>query len=122
MATHFTLCSKSASSKTIAGLLPPSSRVTRFRFERPALSMMCLPTSVLPVNAILRTRRWSTSACPAVFPYPFTMLNTPGGKPASRTSLANLSADSGVSSDGFRTTVQPVASAGAIFMTARLTE
>ena len=43
------------------------------------------------------------------------MLTTPGGRPASAQISANASAVSGVVSAGFRTTVFPQASAGAIF-------
>lgn len=43
------------------------------------------------------------------------MLTTPGGKPASLMSSAILSADKGVYSAGFKTTVHPAASAGASF-------
>ncbi len=44
-----------------------------------------------------------------------TILTTPGGKPASTQISAKASAVSGVYSAGFRTTVLPAASAGAIF-------
>ena len=40
---------------------------------------MRLPTSVLPVKAILSTSGWLTSAAP-VSPAPVTMLTTPGGQ------------------------------------------
>ena len=43
------------------------------------------------------------------------MLTTPGGKPTSTISSAMRRLDSGVISDGFRTTVLPAASAGPIF-------
>ena len=43
------------------------------------------------------------------------MLITPGGTPASRASSPKRNAPSGVTSDGFRTMVQPAANAGAIF-------
>ena len=41
-------------------------------------------------------------------------LKTPGGNPAFSAKSARASADSGVSSDGFKTTVHPTAKAGAI--------
>src|SRR3546814_16596875 len=44
---------------------------------------------------------------------PRTRLSTPAGSPASSASTASASAESGVSSAGLRTTVQPAASAGA---------
>src|SRR6202007_723781 len=57
----------------------------------------------------------AASAAPAVSPYPGTTLTTPSGNPASMTSSPRRSAESGVCSAGFRTTVQPVASAGPSF-------
>ena len=48
-------------------------------------------------------------------PSPVTTFNTPGGSPASWASSAKQSADSGVNSAGFSTTVFPAASAGATF-------
>ena len=75
---------------------------------------IALPTSVDPVNAILSTSSCVTSAAP-VLPSPVTMLTTPGGSSAWRTTSQNSSAVSGVVSAGLRTTVLPHASAGAIF-------
>ena len=46
--------SKSASGNTTTGFLPPSSRVTRFKFPIDAATIF-LPTSVDPVKAILST-------------------------------------------------------------------
>jgi len=65
------------------------------------------------VNAILSTSL-STSAAPAR-PSPVTMLTTPGGSSACRSTSQKSSAVSGVVSAGLRTTVFPAASAGAIF-------
>jgi len=45
------------------------------------------------------------------------MFSTPSGKPASATNCPSRKAVSGVSSSGFNTTVQPAATAGAIFET-----
>src|SRR5699024_11481590 len=56
-----------------------------------------------------------TSASPAVSPNPCTTLKTPLGSSASRMTLANKLADSGDNSAGFKTTVFPVAKAGATF-------
>ena len=75
---------------------------------------IALPTSVEPVNAILSTSGCSTSAAP-VRPSPVTMLTTPAGSSAWRSTSQNSSAVSGVVSAGFSTTVLPAASAGAIF-------
>ena len=96
--------------------LPPSSSVTRLS-ARPALAPISRPTAVEPVKAILSTPGWSTSAAP-VSPSPVTTLRTPSGKPASSASSPRRRAESGVCSAGLRTTVQPAASAGAIFQQA----
>ena len=45
---------KSASGKIMFGDLPPSSKVTRFK-DSDACRIICLPTGVEPVNAILST-------------------------------------------------------------------
>ncbi len=47
------------------------------------------------------------------------MLSTPGGKPASMQRSANIQVVYGEISDGFATTVQPAANAGAIFQVNR---
>ena len=57
--------SRSASGRMMFGLLPPSSRVTRFS-ERPHLAPISRPTTVEPVKATLSTPGWSTSAAPVV--------------------------------------------------------
>ena len=102
-----------ASSKTMLAALPPSSRVSFLRVPATARAID-LPTSVEPVNATLSTSPCSTTARP-VSPAPVTMLTTPGGRSAWRQTSANSSAVSGVVSAGLRTTVLPVASAGATF-------
>ncbi len=61
------IASPGASSKTMLGDLPPSSRVTFFRFPAAACTIS-LPTSVDPVKAILSTSGWAASAAPAVSP------------------------------------------------------
>ena len=65
-----------------------------------------MPTSVEPVNAILSTPGCATSAAP-VRPSPVTMLTTPGGSSAWRSTSQNSSAVSGVVSAGLSTTVLP---------------
>src|SRR2546429_2221496 len=99
------------------GDFPPSSRVTRLS-ESAALFTMTFPTAALPVKAILSTLGCATMEAPAVSPKPFTMLTTPGGKPASSNQTANSSAVSGVCSAGLSTQVQPAAMAGASFQAA----
>jgi hypothetical protein len=78
-----------------------------------ASSAMTLPVSAPPVKTILLTPGWRTNAPPAVFPNPVTTLNTPGGNPAACTSLANSKVEAEVCSEGFTTTVFPVANAAA---------
>ena len=77
--------------------------------------MTCCPTSVEPVKPIFATSGCSISRCPTTEPLPVTTLRTPSGIPASSASSASRSAESGVSSAGFSTTVLPVASAGPSF-------
>ena len=102
----------SASSKTMTGALPPSSRWTFLRSvaAAPATSM---PARTEPVIATICGVGCETSARP-VSRSPQTTLSTPGGRNswaiwASSVELA------GVVSLGLRTTVLPAASAGAIF-------
>src|SRR5271170_2919958 len=109
-----TEASQSASAKNILGDLPPSSSVTRLSVSA-ALFTIILPTTALPVNAILSTPGCATSAAPAVSPVPFTIFTTPGGTPTSSNQLATSMAVSGVCSAGFSTQAQPAASAGASF-------
>ena len=110
--TPLAAASRSASSKTMFGDLPPSSRVTLAMWSA-ASFMTCLPVSVEPVKATLSTPGWRTRAHPVVGPKPVTTLKTPGGKPASSKSLANSSVEAGVCSAVFTTKVQPAARAGA---------
>ena len=59
--------------------------------------------------------RASSAASPTSSPPPVTRLTTPGGTPASSSTLTKLSAESGVSDAGLKTTVLPQTSAGMIF-------
>ena len=69
-----------------------------------------------PVNEIRRDVAGAgTSAAPARSPIPWTTLKTPGGSPASAVRSASSEQESGDHSAGLRTTVQPAASAGAVF-------
>ena len=54
-------------------------------------------------------------ALPAVSPNPWTVLSTPAGNPAAKQISASNEAVNGLHSAGLCTTVQPAASAGAIF-------
>ena len=60
------------------------------------------------------------SRCPTIEPFPTSTLTTPSGIPASRQSSDSRTAESGVSSAGFSTTVFPHASAGPSFQLAML--
>jgi len=77
-----TACSRSASSNTSSGDLPPSSIVTRLR-EPAAVCITFLPVDTEPVSDTLATPGCSASSAP-VLPRPCSTLNTPGGTPASR--------------------------------------
>src|SRR5579883_740678 len=115
-----TASSMMQSSNTMFGDLPPSSSET-FLNDRDASSLTRAPVAVPPVNAILATLGWVTSASPATAPYPVTTLTTPGGISASAiTRRMNSSSDAEVYSDGLMTTVQPAASAGASFQPASI--
>ena len=95
----------------IMGSLPPSSSVMRLA-PRDASAITRSPVGVEPVNPILRTSGWVTSASPATAPVPVTTLSTPGGRPASVRISASASVVNGVVSAGLATTVLPVSSAG----------
>ena len=111
--TPSTTLSRSASGKTMNGDFPPSSSESFLPLPAVA-ARMSRPTSVDPVNAILSTSGWATSASPAR-PSPVMMLTTPAGSPISSQSSAKRSAVSEVNSAGLSTTVFPMAIAGAIF-------
>ncbi len=106
--------SRSASSMTITGFLPPSSRETRFMvFEHS--SIIHFPVSRLPVKEIAFMRGCWTMAFPTVPPGPVTRFITPGDKPASISTSTNLWASRGVSLAGLKTIAFPVIRAGIIF-------
>ena len=110
-----TAASRSASSNTINGALPPNSRLT-FLTVPLAWRIRSLPTGVDPVNDTLRTAGLVVSSSPTCGARSFeqvTMLRIPGGTPASSANTASASAHNGVSSAGLTTTGQPAASAGA---------
>jgi hypothetical protein len=65
----------------------------------------------------MRTRSWLMSALPTGSPRPQTTFATPAGS-SSASAAASLSSVSGVSSEGFSTSVLPAAIAGAIFQAA----
>ncbi len=104
----------SASFRTMAGFLPPSSRVTPIR-RSAAERAICLPVAVEPVKLTLAICGWLVSAAPHTAPLPVTTLKTPSGIPASLASSATRSRVSGVVSDGLITIEQPAARAGITF-------
>ena len=110
--------SRSASSRTRNGALPPSS-IEQFTTWSAASLSSTRPTSVEPVKDSLRTRG-SCSIAETTAPErrAGSTLTTPAGTPASSRIFAISSAVSGVSEAGFRMTVQPAASAGPILRVA----
>ncbi len=108
-----TAASRSASSNTMNGALPPSS--IDVRFTVPAQSAISfLPTAVEPVKVNLRTIGLEVISAPISEVLPATILMTPAGTPARSASSTKANADKGVRFAGLHTTVQPAASAGAI--------
>ena len=73
------------------------------------------PAAVEPVNDIMSIPGCSDIASPTTGPVPLTRLKTPAGRPTSCNTSASTKAFSGATSEGFSTTVQPAASAGATF-------
>ena len=96
------------------GALPPSSIEVRLTVEAHS-SISCLPTSVEPVKVSFRTSGLDVISRPISAVLPVTTLTTPCGTPASSARWIIASADSGVAFAGLQATVQPAASAGAIF-------
>ncbi len=106
--------SKSASSNTMCGDLPPSSSPAGIS-RAPATAAIARPVSVPPVNDTIRTPGCATSAAPTSSPWPGSTVSRPSGRPASAQIRASSSASIGVSSEGLRITALPAASAGAAF-------
>ncbi len=92
--------------------LPPSSWATRFTVGA-AFSATSTPARVEPVNETMEISGCDAIAEPTVGPSPLTRLKTPAGTPASSMISARIIASNGAISLGFRTMVQPAASAGA---------
>ncbi|MPM66562.1 hypothetical protein SDC9_113472 [bioreactor metagenome] len=103
--------SRSASSRTMAGALPPSSRFTLVTFLL-AAAMIADPTGTEPVKLTISTRG-SADICSPIAPDPASMLNTPLGSPTSAATFANSKALIGVTDAGLITHVLPVTKAGA---------
>ena len=117
-ASRVAASSRSASAATITGVAFPSSSLTRFRGAR--------SRSFQPTSAGARERDQLRRARPrrarrrSRTPGRTTTFNQPAGSPASVSSSARRSAESGVCDAGFSTTAQPAASAGATLCATRL--
>mmetsp|Transcript_13158 Transcript_13158/g.44568 ORF Transcript_13158/g.44568 Transcript_13158/m.44568 type:complete len:311 (+) Transcript_13158:1263-2195(+) len=112
-----TATSRSASSKTMKGALPPSSSASFFTVGADC-STRSLPTRVEPVKLTMRTRSSAVRVdpmVPACSREAVIVLMTPSGTPASRASWSSTRAESGVASAGFTTAVHPAPRAGATF-------
>src|SRR5687768_3394887 len=93
--TPATAFSRSASSNTMNGALPPSSSDT-FLIVGAHCASNWRPTSVDPVKDTLRTAGLDVSSPPMTDAAPVTTLNTPLGTPARSASSASASAEYGV--------------------------
>ena len=87
-----TAASRSASSNTMKGALPPSSMLAFFTVGAICASSLA-PTSVLPVKLSLRTTGLLVSSPPMGPLGPVMTLHTPGGIPARSASTAMASAE-----------------------------
>ncbi len=105
--------SRSASSSTTIGFLPPISICTR-AWRATAAAATLAPTPCEPVKETPSTPGCLAMASPTR-PPPRTRLNTPLGAPASWMMAARAWATAGVGLAGFSTTVLPKARAGADF-------
>src|SRR5260221_12548078 len=95
-----TAASRSASSNTRKGALPPSSSDT-FLMVAALCAMSCAPTSVEPVKLILRTVVFDGSSPPISLALPVAMLITPLVTPARPASSASAKAEEGVCAAGW---------------------
>ena len=84
--------SKSASSKTMKGAFPPSSRES-FLIVLALCFMSKRPTSVDPVKVILRTSGLEVISPPISLESPVTTFRTPEGNPARSASTASAKAE-----------------------------
>mmetsp|Transcript_2396 Transcript_2396/g.5543 ORF Transcript_2396/g.5543 Transcript_2396/m.5543 type:complete len:223 (-) Transcript_2396:459-1127(-) len=102
----------SAPLSTMAGSLPPNSRVKRFSVPEVA-AWIALPVRVLPVKLILAMSGCSVIKRPSAS-LPLTRLTTPGGNVSAKAS-ESMSVVSGVYGEGFSTIVLPVMTASPSF-------
>jgi hypothetical protein len=101
--------SRFASGRTIAGSLPPSSRVTFVRLAA-AIAMIRLPPPTLPVKQTCLIRGSPTTIGPRTSSAPVTTFSTPGGRFLTRCRSVRTD-DSGVVGGGFAMTMLPAISA-----------
>ncbi|MCY1240675.1 hypothetical protein D9M72_535310 [compost metagenome] len=103
-----TALSSLLSAMTITGALPPRSIAS---FFSPADRVIASPVVKPPVKETIRTSLADTMSRPRSAP-PIATVTIPSGRPASASASTSLSAESGVSSEGFNTTALPPAIAG----------
>ena len=89
-----TAASRSASSATMKGALPPSSSESRFTLGADC-AIKSDPTRVEPVKEILRTPSLPVSSAPISAGSPVTTLTTPAGMPARSARTPSASAEKG---------------------------
>src|SRR6201995_4075196 len=89
-----TAASRSASSNTMNGALPPSS-IDVFLIVGAHCASSFAPTSVDPVNDSFRTSGLEVNSAPIADDPPVRMLHTPAGIPARSASTASASAENG---------------------------
>src|SRR5690625_2158117 len=109
-----TAASRSASAKTTAGDLPPSS-IDRPLSHGAALAKIVWPVFDSPVKEVSGTSGGLTreSQAKPSSPKPLTLLNTPARSPASSKMPGHGAAEGGVNAAGLSTAVSPVALGGA---------
>jgi len=107
--TRPTASATSTSSRTMAGSLPPSSRVIRLMVAA-AETITFDPVAIEPVKAMLSTPGWEVSASPRSLSSQMT-LSTPAGSRSFRSSPMRT-LDRGVVPAGLTITVLPASSAG----------
>ena len=104
--------SEATSAQTMNGSLPPISRLTRASRSAQAIATR-LPVATEPVKAMQSTRSSAQSRRPDVAGAGDQVDDA--GRQVLEAAGASSSVDSGVTSEGLQTTVQPAASAGATF-------
>ena len=102
--------SRSASAKTICGLLPPSSSVTGTAFLAAAVCTS-VPVATEPVKEMWSTPGCADSAAPASSPRPGDDVQRAGRQPGLGAMRANASTVRQASSAGLSTQALPIASA-----------